>query len=135
MFLIKIYDMNQTAHSGMSLTKSAVEGWGNGIDRNKVVLGVPFYARCTNEKYEWKGYSELIELVKNKKAEILLTDEQDYVVLDGNKLSIDTEHSIARKISYIKENGFAGIFNWQEFTDYNGSLRLEMSKINRGEAK
>lgn len=130
---VMTYDMNQTAHSSMELTKSAVEGWGNGIDRNKVVLGVPFYARCTNEKYEWKGYSELMGLVENKTAEILYTDDQDYVVIDGNKLSIDTEKSIAKKISYIKENGFAGIFNWQEFTDYNGSLRHAMSKINRGD--
>lgn len=127
---VMTYDMNAFSHSNMILTKMAMEGWAKGIDRDKLVLGIPFYARCANRQYEWKGYCELMRLVKDEKARLLHTEDQDYVVIGDNKLSIDTVQSIGRKISYIKEEGYAGIFNWQELTDDNGELRLAMSTIN-----
>lgn len=34
--------------------------------------------------------------------------------------------SIVKKARWVKENGFGGIFNWQEGSDYNGSLRNAM---------
>lgn len=127
---IMTYDMNTFAHSSMTYTKNAVEGWAShGFGSEKVVLGVPFYARCENPAYEWKGYCELMDMVENGNAEMLRTDEQDYVVIDGNKLSIDTPESIAKKIEYIKQNNFAGIFNWQELTDKDGELRNAMAGI------
>ena len=127
---VMTYDMSTFAHSSMTYTKAAVEGWANqGIDREKVVLGVPFYARCDNPDYEWRGYSDLMKLVAEGKAEKLHTEEQDYVVINGNRLSIETPESIAKKIQYIKEMNFAGIFNWQELTDKDGELRTAMAEI------
>lgn len=124
---VMTYDMNNTAHCAMDLTAAAIEGWHtHGIDAEKLVLGVPFYARCANPKYEWYGYNRLMELVNDKKASLLSTKQQEYVVLDNERLSIDTPLSIKKKIDYIMQNGFAGIFCWQELSDYNGELRDAM---------
>ncbi|NMP38338.1 MAG: hypothetical protein GX051_09525 [Clostridiales bacterium] len=124
---VMTYDMNNTSHSAFSLTAAAMNGWlTHGIDREKLVLGVPFYARCTNEKYEWTGYDRLMKLVADKNARLLSTDDQDYIIIGEDKLSIDTPESIKKKSAFIKENGFAGIFNWQELSDYNGELRNAM---------
>ena len=124
---VMTYDMNNSSHSAFSLTEAAMNGWlTHGIDREKLVLGVPFYARSTNQKYEWMGYDRLMELVENKKAELLSTDDQDYIVIGKDKLSVDTPLSIKKKSAFIRENGFAGIFNWQELSDYNGELRNAM---------
>lgn len=125
---VMTYDMNTSAHSSMTYTHNAMSGWEtHGIDREKLVLGVPFYARCENPAYEWKGYSELMGMVERGEAELLRTPEQDYVVIDGNRLSIDTPESIQKKVAYIKEHHYAGIFNWQELTDRNGELRRAMA--------
>lgn len=127
---IMTYDMNNTAHSCMTLTVSAMGGWAkNGIDREKLVLGIPFYARCEDPAYEWRGYDGLMQMVQNGEAQLRCGDEQDYIVIDGKKLSIDTPDSIRRKTAYVKANGFAGIFNWQELTDRDGELRNAMAEI------
>ncbi len=127
---VMTYDMNNTAHSAFSLTDSNMSGWhSHGIDREKLVLGVPFYARCVNPDYEWMGYDRLMELVKNAGATLLSTEDQDYVQIGENRLSVDTPRSIKKKSAYIKQNGFAGIFNWQELTDYSGELRNAMYEL------
>ncbi len=66
-------------------------------------------------------------MVARNEAELLRTPEQDYVVIDGNRLSIDSPESIRKKVDYIKEHHYAGIFNWQELTDRNGELRRAMA--------
>lgn len=121
------YDMNNTAHSAFSLCVNAMNGWNShGIDACKLVLGVPFYARCVNPKYEWRGYDALMHLVENGEASLLPTEDQDYVLIGDDRLSIDTPRSIKKKGDYVKQNGFAGIFNWQELSDYKGELRRAM---------
>ena len=68
----------------------------------------------------------LIELVSRGKASLERGEDQDYIIIDGAKLGIDTPESIVKKARWVKENGFGGIFNWQEGSDYNGSLRNAM---------
>ena len=70
-----------------------------------------------------------MQMVQNGEAQLRCGDEQDYIVIDGKKLSIDTPGSIRRKTAYVKANGFAGIFNWQELTDRDGELRNAMAEI------
>lgn len=128
---VMTYDMSNHAHSSFFRTTNCMRLWNKfAFDREKLVLGVPFYARCKNEEYEWRGYSDLMELVKNGKAELRRGSNQDFVVIEGNKLGIDTPQSILKKVKWVQENGFAGIFNWQETTDRNGELRNAMAKIN-----
>ncbi len=127
---VMTYDMNQSAHSAFSKTTLTMQLWAEyAFDKAKLVLGIPFYSRCENEVYEWKGYRELMELLRAGKAELLQEDDQDFVLLDGNRLSLDTPQSIARKVQWVKENGFAGVFNWQETTDDGGALRRAMAEI------
>lgn len=124
---IMTYDMDEESHSKMSLTKSAMEGWAaNGFDREKLLLGVPFYARSRIEKYNWMGYDIIKERVINGDGKIFEKDGQSYAHLDGDVMSIDTPEAIKEKVSYLKEQGFGGIFCWQELSDYNGELRDAM---------
>lgn len=124
---VMTYDMDDENHSSMPLTVNAMQGWANaGYDKSRLLLGVPFYSRCLNEKYNWTGYNTLIEKVNKGEAEILSEPCQDYIVTDGNRLSLDTPDSIRKKVDYIKKEQFGGIFCWQELTDYNGELRNAM---------
>jgi len=124
---VMTYDMSKTAHSSFVKTTLAMRLWsGSGFDKSKLVLGIPFYARCRNEKYNARGYAELMALVRAGKATLQSSKNQDYVVIDGSRCGIDTPVSIARKGRWVKKNGYAGLFNWQEMTDDNGELRAAM---------
>lgn len=124
---VMTYDMSKSAHSSFVKTTMSMRLWsGSGFDKSKLVLGIPFYARCKNEKYNAKGYAELMALVRAGKATLQSSKNQDYVVIDGNRCGIDTPASIARKGIWVKKNGYAGMFNWQEMTDDNGELRAAM---------
>ncbi len=50
-------------------------------------------------------------------------------MIEGSRCSIDTPASIARKGRWVKKNGYAGMFNWQEMTDDNGELRAAMCSV------
>ena len=100
--------------------------WAKLIDKSKLILGVPFYARSKTEKSNWVGYDYLAELVSLGKERLERGEDQDYIIIDGAKLGSDTPESIVKKAHWVKENGFGGIFNRQEGSDYNGSLRNAM---------
>lgn len=124
------YDMDNEKHSSMPLTVSAMQGWASvGYVKEKILLGVPFYSRCLNEKYNWTGYNILVKKVLNGEAEFYSEPDQEYIKIGDELLSVDTKASIAEKVDYIKKEGFGGIFCWQELTDHNGELRNAMSEI------
>lgn len=123
---VMTYDMTDCDHSSFALTVKNMNDWAKLIDKSKLILGVPFYARSKTEKYNWVGYDYLTELVSRGKASLERGEDQDYIIIDGAKLGIDTPESIVKKAHWVKENGFGGIFNWQEGSDYNGSLRNAM---------
>lgn len=123
---VMTYDMTDCDHSSFALTVKNMNDWAKLIDKSKLILGVPFYARSKTEKYNWVGYDYLTELVSQGKASLERGEDQDYIIIDGAKLGIDTPESIVKKAHWVKENGFGGIFNWQEGSDYNGSLRNAM---------
>ena len=120
------YDMTGSDHSSFALTVKNMNDWAKLIDKSKLILGVPFYARSETEKYNWIGYCTLMELVGQGKARLERGEDQDYIIIEDAKLGIDTPESIIKKARWVKENGFGGIFNWQEGSDFNGALRAAM---------
>lgn len=128
---VMTYDMADTDHSAMTLTQNAMEGWlAQGYRPEQLLLGVPFYGRSTDESYNWMGYHTAMEAVRAGKAQRLHTDNQDYIVFaDGAKLGLDFPESIHKKVRYIQQKGFGGIFCWQELTDRDGELRRAMAAL------
>lgn len=123
---VMTYDMTGSDHSSFALTVKNMNDWAKLIDKSKLILGVPFYARSETEKYNWIGYCTLMELVGQGKARLERGEDQDYIIIEDAKLGIDTPESIIKKARWVKENGFGGIFNWQEGSDFNGALRAAM---------
>lgn len=124
---IMTYDMDPAAHSSIQLTKNAMEGWlSAGYPPEKLLLGVPFYARSLDESYNWIGYDRLMQMKEEGAASLLYRDGQTYVLVDGAECSIDTPDTIREKAAYCRDRGFGGIFCWQETTDYRGELRKAM---------
>lgn len=124
---VMTYDMDAGRHSDMLFTAFCMQMWQrHGVPAEKLALGVPFYGRCRNPAYEWLGYDELQEKVRQGSAKLLHTRRQDFVVIGRSRISIDTPASIAKKCAYIKKRGYAGIFCWQEYTDDHGELRRAM---------
>lgn len=130
---IMTYDMADTDHSSMLLTKNAMEGWlAQGYSPRQLLLGVPFYGRSKDENRNWMGYDRAMKQVQEGKAQLEPSDEQNRVVFtDGSVLGLDTPDAIRQKIAYIEEKGFGGIFCWQELTDKDGELRRAMTEIFR----
>ncbi len=127
---VMTYDMAKINHSSFIRSTFSMRFWArSGFDKNKLVFGVPFYARSRKEEHSGKGYDELMALVKEGKATLKRSKNQDHVILaDGEHLGIDTPESIARKGRWVKKHGFGGLFNWQELTDVDGELRAAMYK-------
>lgn len=127
---VMTYDMAKINHSSFFRSTFSMRFWArSGFDKSKLVFGIPFYARSRKPEYSGKGYNELMALVKEGKAKLKNSKNQDLVILaDGECLGIDTPNSIARKGTWVKKHGFGGLFNWQELTDVDGELRAAMYK-------
>ncbi len=79
---VMTYDMGKTAHSSFVKTTLAMRLWsGSGFDKSKLVLGTPFYARCKSEKYNAKGYAELMALVRAGKATLPCSHPKTRIML------------------------------------------------------
>ena len=128
---VMTYDMADIDHSAMTLTRNAMEGWlAQGYRSEQLLLGVPFYGRSVNEAYNWMGYDRAVQKVQKGDARWEMSEQQDRIVfMDGAVLGLDSPAAIQRKIGYIKEKGFGGIFCWQELTDRGGELRAAMTAV------
>lgn len=124
---VMTYDMGKTAHSHYLKTVASMRLWArSGFKKSKLVLGVPFYARSADKAYDGKGYADLMALADSGNAVLKSSKYQEYVVVGNTRMGIDTPASIAKKVRWVKKNGFGGVFNWQETTDRGGELRAAM---------
>lgn len=117
-----------------------------GVEREKLVIGIPFYSR------QWQGvrqvtsdgrlhrglgmeaatvggygadYGELMERYIGKNGYARYWDEEACVpyLFDGSTfISYEDESSIQEKIRYVKEQGLAGIMFWEYKCDPAGRL-------------
>lgn len=112
----------------------------SGISPSKLILGIPFYGRSytgttgLGQSYDSTttiSYSSIVSNYLNSAnfgTTITRTLDSDcqvpYIYDSTNQVLISYEdaESIAIKTEYIKDNGWAGIFFWQNGQDSNGSL-------------
>ncbi len=85
----------------------------------KVVLGVPFYARPS-----WKSYAQLLEIDSS-------ADQKDIVTVNGVQAYYNGVHTIQRKTQYAKEH-LGGMMVWevtQDTADRSKSLLSAIGKM------
>lgn len=95
-------------HSPYDFSVNCVEYWTNtrGVDPNKVILGVPFYARPS-----WAGYGDIIK--ENKDA-----SKNDHVTYNGMDVYYNGLETMKKKAQYAKKK-CGGIMIWELSQDSN----------------
>lgn len=101
-------------HSPYDFSVNSIEYWTDtrNVDPNKVILGVPFYARPS-----WAGYGDIIK--ENKDA-----SKKDHVTYNGMDVYYNGLETMKKKAQYAKKN-CGGIMIWelsQDSSDDNMSL-------------
>lgn len=105
---------NGSNHSPFSMAERSIKYWSDkGLPKEKLVLGVPFYARPS-----WKSYKDLISLGADPKKDQFKNDYYN---------GIDT----IRKKSRLALSSGAGVMIWELAQDTNddNSLLKAISKI------
>ncbi len=117
-----------------------------GVPAEKIVIGAAFYSRKWEHVPDYNhglcqqaqtigGYGEeyggLVEKYINKNGFVRYWDDEAKApwLFNGSVfISYDDEQSLACKISYLKENGLAGIMCWEYIGDATHTLTAFMRK-------
>ena len=103
-------------------TKNIVNYWtslfeNHQISKEKLVLGVPFYAQPENPKSKQISYATIIE--NNP-----LHAESDTVKINGQTYHYNGEETIKKKTKLALDHGFGGMMMWELGHDAEGSYSL-----------
>ena len=103
-------------------TKNIVNYWtslfeNHQISKEKLVLGVPFYAQPENPKSKQISYATIIE--NNP-----LHAESDTVKINGQTYYYNGEETIKKKTKLALDHGFGGMMMWELGHDAEGSHSL-----------
>ena len=128
-------------YSGINILESVQGHIDAGVPVNKIVLGIPFYARMWEgvgisnnglyQKAQTTGqivsYVSVVKNYLNKNGFLSFIDESAGAPYLWNPesqifISYDDEESIKLKIDYLKDKGLGGVMFWEYSDDYNSSL-------------
>lgn len=112
---------NDLYHASLMKVQRAVEDLlqqpGTGLDRTpqKVLLGIPAYARHTRNPGQVKAFREIYEHIMTKKEEDhgtnVLSSWDDLSTWDGYEW--ESPNRIREKVQWAQERGLGGIFFWE----------------------
>lgn len=86
----------------------------------KIVLGIPLYARYTNNPAEVKSYSEIIDMMKEEEEALDVNSNDFKTTHNYAGYAMDSPDRVAKKVKYAKEKGLGGVFYWEIGHDYQG---------------
>lgn len=109
-------------HSSYQLAADSLQYWHvtRGVSREKLVLGVPFYARPS-----WASYGDIFNAVPK-------ASQSDSVIYQGMDVWYNGIPTIQQKARLIIENHYGGIMIWeitQDTTDQKNSLQTAIAQV------
>lgn len=115
-------EYNAANLSPYSFAENIVKYWGGlfdreGISKEKLVLGVPFYAQPADLAIKQMSYAAIVE--KNPKNAV-----HDKVNLNGTTYYYNGMSTIRKKTELALNNGFGGMMLWEAGHDAKGKYSL-----------
>ncbi len=132
---IMCYDLGEKNHAAFSAVGSAMfNAYLVGYHKRQLNLGLPFYGRYNDENGEvvYYDYDVYKALEKEGKLKIVSRNDYSYAMIDGHRLSLDSDEQLFKKARYAVERGYGGVFCWHMGCNLDGSLMREIYKILQG---
>ncbi len=118
-------------------TENVVNYWSqlfdqNNISKQKLVLGVPFYAQPENVNIKQVSYAAI---VKNNPA----NSKKDIVAMNGTTYHYNGVPTMQKKTKLALNNGFGGMMIWELGHDASGAMSMsgvlsqELRKVDKNE--
>ena len=131
LFLMMSYDNirnGQEKHStyqfAVDTVKSAIDG---GLPRDKVCLGLPFYARHMKTG-DWKTYEEIVRDLREEKG---MKDEEIKGIDEWEGHYYNGYDMIVKKTKYALDEGIGGVMIWENGQDVHGDELSLLGAIRR----
>ena len=118
---VMAYDMG-FPHSSLEKTKNSMNFWKKNVNKDKLIMGVPFYERFKDGKAQVYSYfqnNRWNELEKHNEGKV--------------KYLFNTRKTISKKIEYLLKEKFRGIMIWelgQDSFKEDSLLNLIKEKLN-----
>jgi chitinase len=129
---VMAYDLDFSDHADFSRSTNDLKNWGNylksnGISRNKLVLGLPFYGRAGNSwaDSQAQGYGDIIDKYVAQTGKSVKSNTDHLAVRFADSFSNKTVNwyfngrtTISNKTSHALGNGYGGVMIWNLALDH-----------------
>jgi GH18 family chitinase len=88
-----------------------------GVEKGKILMGIPSYARSVDNPGEVRTWSELVADSHGSQQQPIALDNDEVVGANGVKYWINSPATVHQKAMYADSIGLAGVFLWEAGQD------------------